>query len=88
MSCSTHGRKLGRKTPHRQLDAHGAFIMGILTAVQAHWFGAKFWPQAAKLLRPGGTVVLWITSLYYPRKPRFDSEHCLHLQNALVKRNG
>ena len=33
----------------------------ITAATAAHWFDmSTFWPQAALLLRPGGTVALWI----------------------------
>lgn len=32
----------------------------IIAATAAHWFDMNvFWPQAARLLRPGGTVALW-----------------------------
>jgi SAM-dependent methyltransferase len=32
----------------------------IVSATAAHWFDmARFWPRAARLLRPGGTVALW-----------------------------
>ncbi|KAJ5833107.1 hypothetical protein N7474_001418 [Penicillium riverlandense] len=35
----------------------------IVAATAAHWFDiAKFWPRAAKILRPGGTVAFWTTS--------------------------
>ena len=28
--------------------------------VQAHWFDmSKFWVEAAKVVKPGGTVALW-----------------------------
>jgi SAM-dependent methyltransferase len=33
----------------------------ITAAAAAHWFDMpRFWPRAAQLLRPGGTVALWI----------------------------
>lgn len=32
----------------------------IIAATAAHWFDmSRFWPRAAELLRPGGTVALW-----------------------------
>jgi SAM-dependent methyltransferase len=32
----------------------------IIAATAAHWFDMeRFWPRAARLLRPGGTVALW-----------------------------
>ncbi|TAQ91385.1 Geranylgeranyl diphosphate synthase/Squalene synthase [Chlorociboria aeruginascens] len=38
----------------------------ITAATAAHWFDMKkFWEQAAQLLRPGGTVALWIRGLHY-----------------------
>lgn len=36
---------------------------------QAHWFSMpEFWTQAAKLVRPQGTVALWTCSSLYCRK--------------------
>ncbi|KAF8587861.1 S-adenosyl-L-methionine-dependent methyltransferase [Ramaria rubella] len=38
----------------------------ITAATAAHWFDMKkFWPQAAKLLRPGGTVAFWTNGSYF-----------------------
>ncbi|KAF2093308.1 methyltransferase domain-containing protein [Rhizodiscina lignyota] len=35
----------------------------ITSATAAHWFNmSEFWPRAAKILKPGGTVALWTTS--------------------------
>jgi SAM-dependent methyltransferase len=32
----------------------------IVAATAAHWFDmARFWPQAARVLKPGGTVAMW-----------------------------
>jgi SAM-dependent methyltransferase len=32
----------------------------IIAATAAHWFDmARFWPQASRVLKPGGTVALW-----------------------------
>lgn len=37
--------------------------------LQAHWFDmSKFWPQAARIVKPGGTVALWTESSLYCRK--------------------
>jgi hypothetical protein len=36
--------------------------------IQAHWFDmSKFWAQAAQLLRPGGTVAIWVRGAHYAR---------------------
>jgi trans-aconitate 3-methyltransferase len=36
---------------------------------QAHWFDmSKFWAAAAKVLRPGGSVVLWTHASLYCRE--------------------
>ncbi|KAH8649958.1 S-adenosyl-L-methionine-dependent methyltransferase [Xylariales sp. PMI_506] len=33
----------------------------ITAATAAHWFDmARFWPRAAQLMRPGGTVAIWV----------------------------
>lgn len=38
----------------------------IIAATAAHWFDmSHFWPRAAQLLKPGGTVALWAVSSIY-----------------------
>jgi trans-aconitate 3-methyltransferase len=38
----------------------------LTAATAAHWFDmSKFWPGAASLVRPGGTVALWTSASYY-----------------------
>ncbi|KAH8815987.1 S-adenosyl-L-methionine-dependent methyltransferase [Xylogone sp. PMI_703] len=40
----------------------------ITCATSAHWFDMKkFWAQAAQVLRPGGTVAIWIRGFGYTR---------------------
>ncbi|EAQ87136.1 hypothetical protein CHGG_03755 [Chaetomium globosum CBS 148.51] len=46
-------------TAQAALEAGSVDLLTAATA--AHWFDmASFWPHAARLLRPGGTVALWI----------------------------
>lgn len=55
----------------------------LTSAMAAHWFDmAEFWPRAATLLRPGGTVALWnVASLYaHPATPGYET-----VQRALFK---
>lgn len=36
---------------------------------QAHWFRMdEFWSQAARMVKPGGTVALWTQSSLYCRQ--------------------
>ncbi|OCL02453.1 S-adenosyl-L-methionine-dependent methyltransferase [Glonium stellatum] len=45
----------------------------LTSATAAHWFDMKkFWPQAAQLVRPGGTVAIWTRGQHYahPDMPR------------------
>ncbi|KAH8895858.1 S-adenosyl-L-methionine-dependent methyltransferase [Thozetella sp. PMI_491] len=55
------------------LDGVTPASVDLLTAaMSAHWFDiAKFWPAAAKLVKPGGTVAIWThASLYcHPSTP-------------------
>ena len=38
----------------------------LTAATAAHWFDmARFWPRAASLVKPGGTVALWTGASYY-----------------------
>ena len=38
----------------------------LTAATAAHWFDmARFWPRAAALVKPGGTVALWTGASYY-----------------------
>ncbi|KAL2024894.1 hypothetical protein VTK56DRAFT_3593 [Thermocarpiscus australiensis] len=47
------GSRLSPPIPDSSVDL-------LVAATAAHWFDmAVFWPQAARLLRPGGTVALW-----------------------------
>jgi trans-aconitate 3-methyltransferase len=46
----------------------------ITAATAAHWFDmSRFWPCAAQLLKPGGTVALWTSSPMYahPSMPNY-----------------
>ncbi|KAK6837697.1 hypothetical protein RU639_001486 [Aspergillus parasiticus] len=55
----------------------------LISAVAAHWFSmSDFWPEAANIVRPGGTVALWTcASLYcHPSAPNAAS-----VQNALYQ---
>ncbi|KAI1140321.1 S-adenosyl-L-methionine-dependent methyltransferase [Hypoxylon sp. FL0543] len=55
----------------------------ITAATAAHWFNmAGFWPRAAQILKPGGTVAIWtMTALYvHPSTPNHAA-----LQAALDK---
>ena len=37
------------------------FRANAIIAEAAHWFDwTKFWPEAARVLRPGGTVAFWV----------------------------
>jgi hypothetical protein len=41
-------------------------------AIQAHWFSMpEFWAQAARLVKPEGTVALWTMSSLYCRTSFF-----------------
>ncbi|KAI2641385.1 S-adenosyl-L-methionine-dependent methyltransferase [Hypomontagnella submonticulosa] len=46
----------------------------ITAATAAHWFDMSgFWPRAAQVLKPGGTVAVWTTSALYihPSTPNY-----------------
>jgi len=48
----------------------------ITASTAAHWFDmSRFWPQAARTLKPGGTVALWSTgdARMHPSMPNADS---------------
>ncbi|RFU24566.1 hypothetical protein B7463_g11780, partial [Scytalidium lignicola] len=53
----------------------------ITAATAAHWFNmSHFWPRAAQVLKPGGSVALWTTSTI-----RVDSSvpNCVAIQSAI-----
>ncbi|KAJ9144279.1 methyltransferase domain-containing protein [Pleurostoma richardsiae] len=48
-----------------QLDppVHDSSVDLIVAATAAHWFDmSRFWPSAARVLKPGGTIALWTGS--------------------------
>lgn len=48
----------------------------IVASTAAHWFDmSRFWPQAARVLKPGGTVALWSIgdARMHPSMPNADS---------------
>jgi SAM-dependent methyltransferase len=48
----------------------------IVASTAAHWFDmSRFWPQAARVLKPGGTVALWSNGdgCIHPSMPNADS---------------
>jgi SAM-dependent methyltransferase len=48
-------------------ESHGKESVDLITAATAaHWFDmAPFWVEAAKTLKPGGSVILWCTGGFY-----------------------
>lgn len=51
----------------------------LTSAMAAHWFDMpKFWADAAKVVKPGGTVALWTCSSLFPRtsKSLARNMHC------------
>lgn len=48
----------------------------ITAATAAHWFDmSQFWPRAARILKPGGTVAIWIMASGYvhPTQPGYEA---------------
>jgi SAM-dependent methyltransferase len=54
------GSNLSSPIPDASIDL-------ITASTAAHWFDmSKFWPRAAQVLKPGGTVAIWTFSSWYP----------------------
>jgi SAM-dependent methyltransferase len=64
-SAEDLGVSLSSPVEHSSIDL-------IVSSTAAHWFDmSRFWPQAARVLKPGGTVALWTTgkSKLHPSMP-------------------
>ncbi|KAF2113509.1 S-adenosyl-L-methionine-dependent methyltransferase [Lophiotrema nucula] len=69
---------LGTELPNPVQDAS---VDLIVAATCAHWFDmSAFWPRAAQVLRPGGTVAIWCSSSL---KPHPDTPNAERITQAL-----
>jgi trans-aconitate 3-methyltransferase len=52
----------------KKFSSDGSGCVDLITAATAaHWFDMpRFWAEAAKVLKPGGSVIIWGSGGYYP----------------------
>ncbi|KAJ5948864.1 hypothetical protein N7454_002171 [Penicillium verhagenii] len=80
--------QLGTSLPNQPIQDSSVDL--ITAANAAHWFDmAQFWSTAARVLKPGGSVVLWTTGKtgIHPSVPNADAINAAmdHLEETMLK---